>query len=76
MKNRVHTSDSLIYSAGSQVVSRKPVQNSNGRVAHPSGAVGVIVKSPMDQQHSYRVRFVDGSEASIHHDNLMLLAQY
>jgi hypothetical protein len=29
MSNRVHTSDSLIYSPGSQVVTRKPVLNSN-----------------------------------------------
>ncbi len=54
----------------------KPVQGSNGRIAHPSGAVGVIVKSPMDRQHAYRVRFTDGFEAAIQHDNLMLLAEY
>jgi predicted nucleotidyltransferase len=76
MKNRVHTSDRLIYSAGSQIVIQKPVQNPNGGITHPSGAVAVILKAPMDQQHSYRVRFVDGSEEAIHHDNLMLLAQY
>ena len=36
----------------------------------------MIVKSPMDRQHSYRVRFTDGFEAPLHHDNLMLLAEY
>lgn len=76
MGNRVHTSENLIFSPGSQVVTQKAVQNTSGRVAHPSGAVGVVVKSPMDRQHAYRVRFADGYEASIHHDQLILLAQY
>ena len=76
MSHRVHTSDNLIYSAGSQVVIEKPVQSANGRTAQPSGAVGVIVRSPMDRQHAYRIRFPDGSEASIHHDQLTLLAQF
>ena len=76
MNNRVHTSDNLIYSPGSQVVTRKPVQNSNGRIAHPAGAVGVVVRSPQDRAHAYRVRFPDGSEDGIHHDQLVLLAQY
>jgi len=76
MSNRVHTSENLIYSPGSQVVIRKPVQNSNGRIAHPAGAVGVVVRSPQDRAHAYRVRFPDGSEDGIHHDQLVLLAQY
>jgi hypothetical protein len=76
MTRRVHFSDRLIYSAGSQVVIRKPVQGSNERVAQPAGAVGVIVKSPLDQQHAYRIRFTDGSESQIRHENLTLLAQF
>jgi len=76
MKNRVHNSPNLIYSVGTQVVALKQVQGSNGEALHPSGAVGVIVRSPSDRKHSYRVRFVDGFEAALHHDNLMLLAQY
>lgn len=76
MSERVHNSPNLIYSVGTQIVSRKPVQDSNGGIAHPSGAVGVVVKSPMDRQHSYRVRFSDGFEAALHHDQLVLLAEY
>ena len=48
----------------------------NDRIAHPVGAVGVIVKSPTDQQHAYRVRFSDGFEAPIHHHQLSLLSDY
>lgn len=76
MKNRVHNSENLIYSAGTQVVSLKPVQGTNGDIVHPAGAVGVVVRSPQDRQHSYRVQFPDGFEAAVHHDNLMLLAEY
>jgi predicted nucleotidyltransferase len=76
MRERVHNSPNLIYSVGTQVVTRKPVQCSSGRVVHPSGAVGVIVKSPQDRDHTYRVRFPDGFEAALSHDNLMLLSEY
>jgi uncharacterized protein len=73
---RVHNSPNLIFSAGTQVVAKKPVQSSSGQVVHPAGAVGVIVKSPQDRNHAYRVRFTDGFEAALRHDNLMLLAEY
>ena len=76
MNERVHNSPNLIYSAGTQVVTRKPVQGSHGRIAHPSGAVGVVVRSPTDRQHSYRVRFSDGFEVPLHHDQIVLLAEY
>jgi uncharacterized protein len=76
MEHRVHNSPNLIYSVGTQVVALKQVQGSNGAVVHPAGAVGVVVRSPSDRQHSYRIRFVEGFEAMLHHDNLMLLAEY
>lgn len=76
MGERVHKSTNLIYSAGTQVVALKPVQGSSGRVIHPSGAVGIVVKAPLDRQHTYRVRFSDGFESALHHDQLVLLAEY
>ena len=76
MKSRIHHSPNLIYSVGTQVVALNEVRSSNGRTAHPAGAVGVVVRSPSDRQHSYRVRFVDGFEAPFQHDNLMLLAEF
>lgn len=76
MRDRVHKSPNLIYSTGTQVVSLKRLQGSNGRTAHPEGAVGVVVRSPVDRLHAYRVRFVDGFEANLHHDQLVLLAEY
>ena len=76
MKNSVHESPNLIYSVGTQVVALKQVQGSNGEAVHSAGAVGVITRSPQDRPHSYRVQFPGGFEASLHHDNLMLLAEY
>ncbi|MBI2827388.1 MAG: nucleotidyltransferase domain-containing protein [Planctomycetia bacterium] len=75
-RGRVHTSANLIYSVGTQVVSLKQVQGIDGRAAHPAGAVGVVVKAPADRAHAYRVRFPDGFEAAIHHDQLVQLAAF
>jgi predicted nucleotidyltransferase len=76
MTNRVHNSDNLIYSVGTQVVSRKAIQGSNGRTAHPAGAVGVVIKSPMDREHSYRIKFADGFEVALPHHQLVMLAEF
>lgn len=76
MKSRVHNSPNLIYSVGTQVVALKAVQGSDGQAVHPAGAVGVVVRSPGDRSHSYRIRFPDGFEAPLHHDVLMLLAEF
>jgi predicted nucleotidyltransferase len=66
----------LIYSVGTQVVTKKEVLTAHEQVAHPAGAVGVIVRSPVDRNHAYRVRFSDGFEAPIHHDQLVCLAEF
>lgn len=70
------TEHSLIYSVGTQVVAQKEVMAANDRIAHPAGAVGVIVRSPVDRTHAYRVKFNDGFEAPIHHDQLVRLAEF
>jgi uncharacterized protein len=43
---------------------------------HPRGAVGVIVRSPGDLDHSYRVRFPDGVEETLRRDEVVMLAQF
>ena len=69
-------SNPLIYSVGTQVVTLKDVYAQNNRVAHPAGAVGVIVQSPVDRLHAYRVKFADSFESPIHHDQLTRLADF
>lgn len=76
MSDRVHTHDALIYSPGTQVVVLRAVIGRGGRVLHPRGAVGVVVTSPRDLEHSYRVRFPDGVEEAFARSDVMQLAQY
>ena len=66
----------LIYSVCTQVVVQKETYHVNRRVAHPAGSVGVIVRSPIDRTHTYRVKFNDGFEAAVHHDQLIRLSEF
>jgi predicted nucleotidyltransferase len=74
--DRVHYNPNLIYSVGTQVVALVEIVGQNGRVQHPRGSVGVVVRSPKDQDHPYGVRFPDGFEQTLHRDQLTMLARY
>jgi uncharacterized protein len=56
----------LILSVGTQVVTHIDIKNNNGDVLFVRGVVGVVVKSPVDNTHAYRVRFMDGTEWALH----------
>ncbi|HZK80380.1 MAG TPA: nucleotidyltransferase domain-containing protein [Humisphaera sp.] len=66
----------LILSLGTQVVALAEVRGTDGKPVHPRGAVGVIVQSPADYWHSYRVRFPDGFEAAFGRQELAVLSQF
>jgi hypothetical protein len=68
--NRVHHHPDLIFAVGTQVVTLIDVVGQNGRTLHPRGAVGVVVKSPSDRAHSYRVRFPDGVKETLKSSDL------
>lgn len=70
------TDPHLILPVGTQVVALVEVRGTDGRPAHPRGAVGVVVQSPADYWHSYRVRFPDDFEASFRRQELAVLAHY
>src|SRR6266403_5419825 len=76
MPDRVHYHADLIFSVGTQVVTRVDIPGSAGVVLHPRGTVGVVVKSPSDHQHSYRVRFPDGFEAPLKRSEITMLAKF
>jgi predicted nucleotidyltransferase len=76
MNERVHHHPNLIYSVGTQVVTLVEILNQNGKVIHPRGSVGVIVRSPADLDHPYRVRFPDGFEDSLYRNQVTMLARY
>jgi hypothetical protein len=74
--DRVHFHPNLIFPAGTQVVTLVDVPGSAGRVLHPRGTVGVVVKSPTDHEHSYHVRFPDGFEAALKRGEVTMLARF
>jgi hypothetical protein len=66
----------LILPVGCRVVVLVEVRGTDGKPVHPRGAVGVVIQSPSDYWHSYRVRFPDGFEAAFHRRELAILSQY
>ena len=52
------------------------VRGPDGTPVHPRGAVGVVIQSPSDYWHSYRVRFPDGCEVSLRRQDLAILSHY
>ena len=76
MTDRVHYPPNLIFSEGTQVVTLVDIPGAGGLVRHPRGTVGVVVKSPTDSEHSYRVRFPDGLEAALKRSEITMLAKF
>ena len=76
MGDRVHYHSNLIFSVGTQVVTLVDIPGSGGLVLYPRGTVGVVVKSPTDHEHSYRVRFPDGFEAPLKRSEVTMLARF
>jgi uncharacterized protein len=61
-----------ILPIGTHVVVRIEVRDSRGDVVCPAGAVGTILKAPIDGTHAYRVLLPDGREVSLRRQNLSL----
>lgn len=62
-----------IVPPGTQIVATGSVAIAETGGALPGGAVGVIVRAPADPEHAYRVRFVDGSEATLRREEFRIL---
>ncbi|MFO0945445.1 MAG: nucleotidyltransferase domain-containing protein [Planctomycetota bacterium] len=65
-----------ILPMGTAVVLLVPVQGRDGTQSQARGAVGVIVHSPVSLEHSYRVRFMGGDEASVKREELAVLSHF
>lgn len=76
MTERVHQDPDLIYPEGTQIVCLREIAGQGGRMLHPKGAVGVIIRSPRDSDHSFRVRFSDGIEEALRRDELVALTHF
>jgi uncharacterized protein len=69
-------SPNLIIPVGTQVVTHIDIKNQNGDVLFVRGAVGVVVKQPLDATHAYRVRFMDGTEIALHRREFTVRKQF
>ena len=76
MSQRPSGSSPFFLPTGTQVVILREIVGQNGRTLHPRGAVGVVVKSPTDLDHAYRVKFPDGVEESLSSGDLTTLAKF
>jgi hypothetical protein len=66
----------LILPVGTQVVSHIDITNSVGDVTFAAGAVGILIKSPIDVNHAYRVRFMDGTEQSLKREQFSIRSHH
>ncbi|MBZ0276156.1 MAG: nucleotidyltransferase domain-containing protein [Anaerolineae bacterium] len=66
----------LIPPAGTQIITHSDITNNAGDVLFVAGAVGIIVKSPVDADHAYRVRFMDGTEQSLKRDQFSIRSHH
>src|SRR6478736_6568534 len=62
--------------AGTQVVSLVEVRGANNSLVHPRGAVGVVTRTPAVTGEKFLVRFPDGFEVSLTHDQLEVLKHF
>lgn len=76
MREPTDSEHRFILPEGCQVVVLREVTGQGTRVVHPRGAVAIVIKSPEDRSHSYRVRFPDGMEEPVRADDLIALAHY
>jgi uncharacterized protein len=76
MTDRFHHHTNLIYSSGTQVVAKAAVLGLDERILHPKGAVGTVVYAPENTSGDYRVRFLDGVEVNLPHDDVVSLAKF
>jgi uncharacterized protein len=66
----------IILSVGTQVVAQVDIKNSSGEILCLRGAVGEVVQAPVDNLHSYRVRFANRVEAALRRDQLAVLKHF
>jgi hypothetical protein len=62
---RIPFDPNLILPVGTQVVLRREIKGRAGSILARQGAVGVILRAPPDNFHSYRVGLPDGVEVAV-----------
>lgn len=62
----------LIIPAGTQVVTLVEIRSKGGQPLRRKGTVATIVRSPVDNEHAYLIRFPDGGQASLHRQEMVI----
>ncbi|MBN1565193.1 MAG: nucleotidyltransferase domain-containing protein [Anaerolineae bacterium] len=65
-----------ILSPGTQIVTATDITQPDGSIAVIRGAVGVVIKSPSDHRHAYRIRLIDGTEVSLKRHEIAIKKHY
>lgn len=66
----------LVVPLGTRVVTRLEIRADSERAHRLVGSVAEVIGLPADALHRYRVRFVDGAEASLRRRDFSLLGHY
>lgn len=66
------TNPNLILPVGTQVVTLIELRGRKGQPVRRSGAVGKIIKSPTDNNHSYQIAFPDGETANLYRQEIAI----
>lgn len=66
----------LILPPGTRIVTRNEANRIGGGELIPEGAVAVIIESPSDAKHAYKVRFNDGAEAMLRRSEFSILKEF
>ena len=66
----------FIFPEGTKVVTTLDVMAPNGKLLQPKGAVGIVICAPNNREHSYRIRFLDGIDTSLRHDQMQVLSHF
>ena len=70
-----HDSPNLILPPGTRVVSRCDIVR-NGELLCAKGAVGIVIESPADATHAYRVQLAGGSVVAINRRDFTILRAF
>ena len=66
----------LIVPIGTQVVSRIEVKNKQNKIICPQGGVGVIIYSPTDNSHLYKIRLSNDLETTLKRHEFSIRKHY
>ena len=66
----------LIIPVGTQVVSRIEVKNKQNKIICIPGGVGVIIHSPTNNSHAYKIRLTDDSEIVLNRHEFSIRKHY